>query len=78
MQFIFILLQKVSEAMDANKAAKEAYAETLSLHHGYMVKKTFEFGLMAAPSTDAMASCLGNDKVSLLILPHPCSRPHDP
>ena len=64
MQFIFTLLKKVSGGLDANKAAKEAYAETLSKHHGFMVKKTFEMGLMAAPSTDSMLPYLGNDKVS--------------
>mmetsp|Transcript_1477 Transcript_1477/g.3985 ORF Transcript_1477/g.3985 Transcript_1477/m.3985 type:complete len:202 (+) Transcript_1477:83-688(+) len=62
MQFIFTLLQKVSTGLDANKAAKEAYAETLAHYHGFMVKKTFEVGLMAAPSSDTMLGCLGNDK----------------
>jgi hypothetical protein len=63
MQFIFKLLQKVAAGMDANKAAKEAYAESLSRHHGFMIKKTFEMGLMAAPSTETMLPCLGTDKV---------------
>jgi hypothetical protein len=63
MQFIFKLLQKVAAGMDANKAAKEAYAESLSHHHGYMIKKTFELGLMGAPSTETMLPCLGTDKV---------------
>lgn len=63
MQFIFVLLDKVTKGKEANKAAKEAYYETLSRHHGFMVKKTFEIGLMAAPSTEAMLSCLGSDKV---------------
>ena len=63
MQFIFTLLQKVAGGLDANKAAKEAYAETLSHYHGFMVKKTFEMGLMAAPSSETMLPCLGSDKV---------------
>ena len=63
MQFIFSLLQKVSNGLDANKAAKEAYAETLSHYHGFMVKNTFQMGLMAAPSSETMLPCLGTDKV---------------
>ena len=63
MKFIFVLLQQVTNGTEANKAAKEAYHETLSRHHGFVVKKTFELGLMAAPSTDGMLSCLGADKV---------------
>jgi hypothetical protein len=63
MQFIFSLLQKVCGGLDANKAAKEAYAETLSQYHGFMVKKSFEVGLMAAPSSDSMLPALGTDKV---------------
>ena len=69
MQFIFTLLQKVAAGMDANKAAKEAYAETLSRHHNFMIKKTFEMGLMAAPSTETMLPCLGTDKVGGTTLP---------
>ena len=63
MQFIFILLQKVAAGIDANKAAKQAYQETLSQHHAFMVKKAFEMGLMAAPSTETMLPLLGGDKV---------------
>jgi hypothetical protein len=64
MSFIFMLLKKVSAGLDANKAAKEAYEETLALHHGFMVRNTFQMGLMAAPSTDSMLQCLGSDKVT--------------
>ena len=39
------------------------YAETLSKYHGFMVKKTFDVGLMAAPSTETMVKCLGPDQV---------------
>ncbi len=63
MQFIFAMLQKVAAGTEANKAAKEAYAETLSKHHNFIVKKAFEVGLMGAPSTDTMLTCLGSDKV---------------
>jgi hypothetical protein len=63
MQFIFRLLEKVAAGTDANKAAKEAYAETLSHYHGFMVKNTFGMGLMAAPSTSTMLPCLGSDPV---------------
>ncbi len=75
MQFIFKLLQKVAVGMDANKAAKEAYAETLSHHHGYIVKKTFEVGLMAAPSTETMLPCLGTDKVDSVLPTSPALTP---
>ena len=50
-QFIFALLKRVSKGEEANKAAQEAYKETLMQYHGFMVKKTFQMGLMAAPST---------------------------
>ena len=63
MQFIFVLLFKVTEGIEASQAAREAYCETLAQHHSFMLKKTFEVGLMAAPSTDDMLSCLGSDKV---------------
>ncbi len=69
MQFIFRLLEKVAGGTDANKAAKEAYAETLSHYHGFMVKNTFGMGLMAAPSTATMLPCLGSDSVPLFF-PH--------
>jgi hypothetical protein len=68
MQFIFRLLEKVAAGTDANKAAKEAYAETLSHYHGFMVKNTFGMGLMAAPSTATMLPCLGSDSVTLFCL----------
>jgi hypothetical protein len=71
MQFIFAVLHKVSEGMDGNKAAKEAYYETLSRHHGFVIKKAFQIGLMTAPSTEAMLAFLGPDKVS-------CSTPAAP
>ncbi len=64
MQFIFAVLLKVSEGTDGNKAAKEAYHETLSRHHGFIIKKAFEVGLMTAPSTETMLAHLGPDKVS--------------
>ena len=73
MLFIFTLLKKVSAGLDANKAAKEAYAETLSLHHNFVVKNSFQMGLMAAPSTDSMLRCLGSDKVTPT---HPSSGVH--
>jgi hypothetical protein len=63
MQFIFRLLEKVAAGTDANKAAKEAYADTLAHYHGFMVKQTFGVGLMAAPSTATMLPCLGSDSV---------------
>ena len=63
MQFIFFLLKKVSEGIDANKAAKEAYAETLSKYHGFMVRNGFEMGLTMAPSSATMLPALGNDDV---------------
>uniref|UniRef100_A0A7S0N890 Glycolipid transfer protein domain-containing protein n=1 Tax=Cryptomonas curvata TaxID=233186 RepID=A0A7S0N890_9CRYP len=66
MQFIFRLLEKVAAGTDANKAAKEAYAETLSHYHGFMVKNTFGVGLMAAPSTATMLPCLGSDSALTL------------
>lgn len=47
------------------------YAETLSKYHGFMVKKTFDMGLMAAPSTDTMLPCLGSDKVGFFSV-QPC------
>ncbi len=68
MQFIFKLLQKVAAGMDANKAAKEAYAESLSHYHNFIVKKSFEVGLMTAPSSDTMLPCLGSDKVAAPLL----------
>ena len=66
MQFIFTLLQKVSSGVEANKAAKQAYAETLAQHHGFIVRKAFEAGLSTAPSTNSLLSCLGADKVQCL------------
>ena len=63
MQFIFTLLHKVAAGIVAYQAAKGAYAETLSKHHTFIVEKTFDMGLMAAPSTDTMLPCLGSDKV---------------
>lgn len=65
LQFIFVLLTKVTEGMDANKAAKEAYETTLMQYHGFMVKKTFQMGLMAAPSTATMLGCLGADPATV-------------
>ena len=67
MQFIFTLLKKVAAGMDANKAAKEAYAETLSQYHNFVVKGTFDMGLMAAPSTETMLPLLGSDKVRTIL-----------
>jgi len=61
LQFIFVLLEKVTGGLDANKAAKDAYEVTLMQYHGFMVKKTFQMGLMAAPSTATMFGCLGSD-----------------
>ena len=63
MQFIFSMLKKVSAGEDANKAAKSAYDETLSHYHGFLVKKSFQVALMAAPGSDSMLKALGNDKV---------------
>jgi hypothetical protein len=63
MLFIFTLLQKVAAGTDANRAAREAYTETLSKHHNYLVKKSFDVILMAAPSTPTMLSCLGPEAV---------------
>ncbi|KAJ1472983.1 glycolipid transfer protein-domain-containing protein [Baffinella frigidus] len=48
MQFVFCLLKRVSKGEEANKAAQEAYKETLMAYHGFMVKKTSQVGLMAA------------------------------
>jgi hypothetical protein len=64
MQFVFAVLLKVSEGTEGNQAAKEAYYETLSRHHGFVIKKAFEVGLMTAPSTETMLAYLGPDKVS--------------
>ena len=61
--FIFTLLQKVALGTDANKAAREAYTETLSKYHNFLVKKSFEVILRAAPSTSTMLSCLGPEAV---------------
>mmetsp|Transcript_35733 Transcript_35733/g.30041 ORF Transcript_35733/g.30041 Transcript_35733/m.30041 type:complete len:200 (+) Transcript_35733:29-628(+) len=61
MQFIFALMKKVAAGTEANAAAKEAYEETLSAYHGFMVKKTFQMGLMAAPGTDNLLKGLGSD-----------------
>jgi len=66
MEFVFTMLQKVCQGVDGTKAAKEAYAETLSKYHGFMVKKTFDMGLMAAPSTETMTKTLGPDQDSVL------------
>jgi hypothetical protein len=66
MRFIFAVLLKVSEGTEGNQAAKEAYHETLSRHHGFIIKKAFEVGLMTAPSTETMLLYLGPDKVSLI------------
>lgn len=63
MQFIFALLEKVSAGEEANAAAKAAYEATLSAYHGFMVKKTFQMGLMAAPGTDTLLGALGSDQV---------------
>ena len=63
MQFILSMLKKVSAGEDANKAAKSAYDETLSHYHGFLVKKSFQVALMAAPGSDSMLKALGNDKV---------------
>lgn len=72
MQFIFSLLQKVCvKQLDANAAAKEAYGETLSQYHGFMVKKSFELGLMAAPSSAKMLPALGKDDVRSLVINSP-------
>jgi hypothetical protein len=70
-QFIFALLKRVSKGEEANKAAQEAYKETLMQYHGFMVKKTFQMGLMAAPSTASMLACLGSNDVRTLPLPAP-------
>ncbi len=67
MQFIFGLLQKVARGVDATQAAKEAYADTLSHYHGFMVRNTFSVGLMAAPSTATMLPLLGSDPVLHLL-----------
>merc|ERR1712205_156832 len=61
MQFIFAIMKKVAAGQEANAAAKEAYEETLSAYHGFMVKKTFQMGLMGAPGTDTMLKALGSD-----------------
>jgi hypothetical protein len=74
MQFIFVLLDKVTKGKEANIAAKEAYYETLSRYHGFMVKTIFEIGLLAAPSTEMMLSCLGSDKVVYRTLSFPGHR----
>ena len=63
MMFIFTLLQKVAAGTDANRAARDAYTETLSKHHTYLVKKSFDVILMAAPSTPTMLSSLGSEAV---------------
>mmetsp|Transcript_5682 Transcript_5682/g.10875 ORF Transcript_5682/g.10875 Transcript_5682/m.10875 type:complete len:199 (-) Transcript_5682:304-900(-) len=65
LQFIFVLLEKTTGGKDANKAAKEAYEVTLMQYHGFMVKKTFQMGLMAAPSTATMLGCLGQDPTTV-------------
>ena len=59
MQFIFAIMKKVAAGQEANAAAKEAYEETLSAYHGFMVKKTFQMGLMGAPGTDSRLNALG-------------------
>eukprot|EP00286_Rhodomonas_abbreviata_P025377 CAMPEP_0181297502 /NCGR_PEP_ID=MMETSP1101-20121128/5274_1 /TAXON_ID=46948 /ORGANISM="Rhodomonas abbreviata, Strain Caron Lab Isolate" /LENGTH=199 /DNA_ID=CAMNT_0023402443 /DNA_START=231 /DNA_END=830 /DNA_ORIENTATION=- len=66
LQFTFLLLEKVCGGMDANKAAKEAYEETLMAFHGFMVKKTFQMGLMAAPSTATLLKALGDDPKTVM------------
>mmetsp|Transcript_43498 Transcript_43498/g.85012 ORF Transcript_43498/g.85012 Transcript_43498/m.85012 type:complete len:200 (-) Transcript_43498:316-915(-) len=66
MEFVFTMLKKVSEGIDGTKAAKESYAETLSKYHGFMVKKTFDMGLMAAPSTETMTKTLGPDQATVI------------
>ena len=49
-------------------------------YHGFMVKKTFQMGLMAAPSTASMLACLGSNDVRTLPLPapHESLAPHTP
>ncbi len=65
MQFIYKLLQNVAAGGDANKAAKDAYAETLSHHHSIVTRRGYEMGLATGLfSTDKMLSSLGPDKVA--------------
>ncbi|KAJ1489560.1 glycolipid transfer protein domain-containing protein [Baffinella frigidus] len=61
MQFMNVFLGTVSRGGEANAAAKDAYSTTLQKYHGFVVKRTFNMGLMAAPGTDAILSRLGGD-----------------
>lgn len=54
------------------------YAETLSKYHGFMVKKTFDVGLMAAPSSETMTKCLGPEQGQVIIQPHTQHSNHEP
>lgn len=67
LEFVFGLLEKVTEGQEANKAAREAYDQTLSRHHNFMVRKTFQVGMMAAPSTATMLRSLGDDPTSVQV-----------
>ena len=72
MQFIFAIMKKVAAGQEANAAAKEAYEETLSAYHGFMVKKTFKMGLMGAPGTDSRLNALGVMCVCVCVCVYVC------
>ena len=74
MQFIFAIMKKVAAGQEANAAAKEAYEETLSAYHGFMVKKTFKMGLMGAPGTDSRLNALGVMCVCVCVCVCMCAR----
>mmetsp|Transcript_31832 Transcript_31832/g.64013 ORF Transcript_31832/g.64013 Transcript_31832/m.64013 type:complete len:242 (+) Transcript_31832:68-793(+) len=61
LDFIHTLLDKMVGGLDANRAAREAYEGSLMQHHGFIVKRSFQVGLMTAPSTASMLKCLGTD-----------------
>ncbi len=63
MQFIFTILQKIVGGLSSSKAVKEAYAETLSHHHNFWIRKGFEWGLKATPSNAVILGRLGTDTV---------------
>mmetsp|Transcript_49950 Transcript_49950/g.100269 ORF Transcript_49950/g.100269 Transcript_49950/m.100269 type:complete len:164 (-) Transcript_49950:22-513(-) len=65
-RFISELLAEVDNGLDASNAALLAYARTLQRYHGFVEKSAFQMALSAAPSTSAVLSNLGPDRVEVL------------
>ncbi|CAJ1439277.1 unnamed protein product [Effrenium voratum] len=57
-EFFLVMIKKIF-TQDSGNAATEAYSETLSQYHGWMLQQTLKIALRALPSKDAIVQSEG-------------------